>query len=206
MTWIITRSGRHFDYANPTPEAIHLPDIVHALSNNCRFNGHVKSFFSVAQHSAEGAIYAYQNYPLEIRDDVARAFLHHDFHEAYLSDFPTPLKMIIGDVLKPVEVAVDKAIFERFGVTKLMESYKKQVKEIDRIMLWSDAIRWKTDGVYTDEAGVEVASERVWVPEDFEVPEGLPETAMPPFMAHEYLSKTLCYLGGYTVEQVMLGA
>lgn len=205
MTWIMTRHGRRFDYARPTAEMVFLPDIVHALANNCRFNGHVKSFFSVAQHSAEGAIFAYQTYPLEIRDDVARAFLHHDFHEAYLSDFPTPLKMVMGDdVLKPIEAAVDAAIFERFDIAKLMATYKKDVKEIDTIMLWSDAIRWRTDG-WTTIDGVETPTDRVWVPEDFEVPDGLPETAMAPWQAREYLEHALRQLGGYTQEQIFLG-
>jgi len=45
-----TFSGKHFWPLDPKPEDINLQDIIHALSNICRFNGHTNRFYSVAEH------------------------------------------------------------------------------------------------------------------------------------------------------------
>ena len=50
-TWIQTYTGRAFDLLDPRPEQIDPLDIAHALSQICRFTGHVREFYSVAQHS-----------------------------------------------------------------------------------------------------------------------------------------------------------
>ena len=46
-----TFSGRYVNVKSPDPDTIHLTDIAHALSNICRYGGHCKHFYSVAQHS-----------------------------------------------------------------------------------------------------------------------------------------------------------
>jgi len=49
--WIQVHSGRQFWPLDPRAEEIDIGDIAHALSLVCRFTGHVKEFYSVAQHS-----------------------------------------------------------------------------------------------------------------------------------------------------------
>lgn len=49
--WIQTYSGLRLDLINPKPEQVDVVDIAHALSMIPRFGGHVKEFYSVAQHS-----------------------------------------------------------------------------------------------------------------------------------------------------------
>ena len=49
--WMTTRSGRRFQPFDPEPSTIVIEDIAWALANQCRFNGHVSQFYSVAQHS-----------------------------------------------------------------------------------------------------------------------------------------------------------
>src|SRR5215217_2415409 len=49
--WIQTRSGVKFHLLDPKPEDFRIGDIAHALSNVCRFTGHVRKFYSVAEHS-----------------------------------------------------------------------------------------------------------------------------------------------------------
>ncbi|CAJ0557650.1 unnamed protein product, partial [Mesorhabditis spiculigera] len=44
-------SGQQFDLLRPTAGMIKPLDIAHALSNLCRFNGHTRTHYSVAQHS-----------------------------------------------------------------------------------------------------------------------------------------------------------
>ena len=51
MTWILTQSGQQFDLLRPTAAMIKPVDIAHALSRLCRFNGHTRAHYSVAQHS-----------------------------------------------------------------------------------------------------------------------------------------------------------
>lgn len=89
MTWILTHSGYKFDLLNPTAAMVHPADIVHALSMICRFNGHSRRHYSVAQHSLTVvAILALEDRP----DDEKLAGLLHDAPEAYISDLTRPLK------------------------------------------------------------------------------------------------------------------
>ncbi|MFC4230551.1 hypothetical protein ACFOW1_01525 [Parasediminibacterium paludis] len=48
---IRTYTGLYMNVFDPTPEMICIEDIAHALSHQCRFSGHTKQFYSVAQHS-----------------------------------------------------------------------------------------------------------------------------------------------------------
>jgi hypothetical protein len=47
---MITVSGIVVDLFNPDPDTLLISDIAHGLANNCRWNGHTKHFWSVAQH------------------------------------------------------------------------------------------------------------------------------------------------------------
>lgn len=89
MGWIQTYSGRQIDLARPIVADIQLEDIAHALANSCRFNGHCKTFYSVAQHAVEVAKYLrhYGAHP-----KIQLWGLHHDDAEAYLGDMVQPLK------------------------------------------------------------------------------------------------------------------
>jgi hypothetical protein len=82
--WMQTFTGRAFYPLDPRPEDIDPVDIGHALSLICRYGGHVKRFYSVAEHCAlmshavapENALWA----------------LLHDATEAYVGDMVRPLK------------------------------------------------------------------------------------------------------------------
>lgn len=108
---IETASGRRYDFRNPDPDSITLEDIAHALSNVCRFAGHIRRFNSVAEHSV-----------LVSRIVEARAggeywpaaALLHDAHEAYIWDAPSPVKPLLGDVFKELGSIADKVIAEKF--------------------------------------------------------------------------------------------
>jgi uncharacterized protein len=82
--WIQTYTGRRVYPLDPSPEDIDIADIAHALSNVCRFTGHVREFYSVAQHS------------VIVSECVPAPFallgLMHDAPEAYIGDISRPLK------------------------------------------------------------------------------------------------------------------
>lgn len=84
MSWILTHSGRKFDLAKPTADMVDPTDIAHSLSMQCRFNGHTRSYYSVAQHCYLVADLVPTEHQL--------AALLHDATEAYVGDLVRPLK------------------------------------------------------------------------------------------------------------------
>lgn len=107
--FIQTYSGRKFWPLDPQPDEVHIEDIAHALSNICRFNGHVRQFYSVAEHSVFVAL----NTPIEHR----LAALLHDATEAYLCDLPRPVKHCVVGYAE-AEHRVWLAVAQRFGLSE----------------------------------------------------------------------------------------
>jgi hypothetical protein len=104
--WIQTYTGTLFTPLEPKPADIHIEDIAHSLSLQCRFTGHCKEFYSVAQHS----------YLVSLICEDPKWGLMHDASEAYLADVARPIKNSIPDLLK-AEEGLQKAIAERFGLS-----------------------------------------------------------------------------------------
>src|ERR1019366_6268112 len=80
---IRTYTGILFDFEEPEASPIRIEDIAHALSLLCRFAGHCKEFYSVAEHSVRVS-YA-------CPEEHALWGLMHDASEAYCVDVPRPL-------------------------------------------------------------------------------------------------------------------
>lgn len=123
MSAILTYTGRTVDVLVPDPEEISPIDIAHALSNLCRFTGHTRHFYSVAQHSVLVASLL----PRELRF----MGLMHDAAEAYVADMATPLKNLLPGY-HALEAAVWKAICLRFG---LPVELPPEVKHADLVAL-----------------------------------------------------------------------
>ena len=102
---IRTYTGKYVDVFAPTADMICIEDIAHALSNTPRFGGHLKYFYSVAQHSLSCA---------KCMDDYKLEALLHDASEAYLTDMPSPIKKRMSQY-KEVEDGLMKVIAEKFG-------------------------------------------------------------------------------------------
>lgn len=121
--YIRTHGGRHFCYEAISQDAIDIDDIAQALSNICRFAGHLDDFYSVAQHS----VLVSRLVPPEL----ALEALLHDASEAYCQDIPAPLKALLPDY-RDIEALVDNAIRSLFG---LPLEHSPEVKHADLVML-----------------------------------------------------------------------
>ena len=132
-TWFITHSGRDFDFADLSVGMIHWPDVATALAKVCRFGGHCKGFYSVAQHSVLVA----DILAMETDDPVIRLHgLLHDAHEAYTGDLIRPMKQLIGqDVVKQIEHSVDRVIYEKAGIDPPDDELRATIKRADLIAL-----------------------------------------------------------------------
>jgi hypothetical protein len=109
--YILTISGRKFWFDEPKPEHVAIEDIAWALSMNCRFTGHTRFFYSVAQHCYLASFLVPERFMLEA--------LLHDATETYLSDINAPAKMLLPQY-KALEKKVHLAIAAKFGVPETM--------------------------------------------------------------------------------------
>ena len=128
--WMQTAHGRLFWPLDPRADEVHVDDIAHALANQCRFAGHCREFYSVAQHSV------LVSYEVPVED--ALWGLLHDASEAYLVDLPRPVKRAseIGDAYMRAETAVMAAICDRF---RLSREQPASIKLADDVLLMTEA-------------------------------------------------------------------
>ncbi len=101
--WIQTFTGLQFWPLDPRPEHVSIVDIAHALGMKCRFTGHTRAFYSVAQHCV---LMARQAAP-----ELRRWALLHDAGEAYLPDVAKPLKPHLAG-FHEIETRVMRAVSE----------------------------------------------------------------------------------------------
>lgn len=105
--WMQTFTGRQFWPLDPRPGEVEILDIAHALANQCRYAGHCRRFYSVAEHCVLLA--------RAVTPEHRLWALLHDAAEAYLVDLPRPVKrQVVG--YHTAEAAVMAAICLRFGL------------------------------------------------------------------------------------------
>jgi len=113
--YLQTVSGRWVNPFDPDPAQLDPGDIARALANQCRFGGHCRTFYSVAQHSVIVSELVEQRGGDP--EDVFAALMH-DASEAYLGDMPHPLKhrSELGAAFKAAEADLERAIRDRFRI------------------------------------------------------------------------------------------
>ncbi len=128
--YLQTVSGRRVNPFDPDPAQLDAGDIARALANQCRFGGHSRVFYSVAQHCV-----IVSRVVEERGGDVEDVFaaLMHDAGEAYLGDMPHPLKhrSALGAAFREAEARLEVAIRERFNI----KASVPDVKAVDRALL-----------------------------------------------------------------------
>ena len=105
--WVQTYTGQIFRPFDVQLEMISIEDIAHSLSNTCRFNGHSKFFYSVAEHCVEASFI--------VPRKAALGALLHDAAEAYVGDFVGPLKKYFP-AFQELEFNILQKIHERYSV------------------------------------------------------------------------------------------
>jgi hypothetical protein len=106
--WMMTFTGRKFWPLDPHESEVELLDIAWALAHQCRYNGHGRFFYSVAEHSVLMALHFGAT-------QIGQCALLHDASEAYLGDCVRPLKRSLPQFAE-IERAVEMAIERRFRV------------------------------------------------------------------------------------------
>jgi uncharacterized protein len=128
--YLQTVSGRWVNPFDPDPAQLDAGDIARALANQCRFGGHSRVFYSVAQHCVIVSRVVEQR-----GGDVEDAFaaLMHDAGEAYLGDMPHPLKhrSALGAAFRDAEARLEEAIRDRFRIKATVP----EIKRVDRALL-----------------------------------------------------------------------
>lgn len=120
---IRTFSGRYVNVFEPSQEMICIEDIAHSLSMQCRFAGHLKRFYSVADHCVNVAYLGNSKFWL--------GGLLHDASEAYLMDIPSPIKKKLPDYQK-IEANLMCCIAAKFGFEYPLNS---EIKKYDKELL-----------------------------------------------------------------------
>lgn len=104
-------NGSYFDFNDPESADFDIEVLSHSLSNICRFTGHSRAFYSVAQHSVHVSHLVPKEYAL--------FGLLHDASEAFLGDIASPLKAMLPQY-KDLECKVQSMIFRKFGLLEVM--------------------------------------------------------------------------------------
>jgi 5'-deoxynucleotidase YfbR-like HD superfamily hydrolase len=125
--YIETVKGEKFFIDKPVFD---IETIAHALGNQCRYTGHVRKFYSVAEHSV---LVADIMHVLKLGNPFEG--LMHDAAEAYLSDIAAPWKVLLPDY-KVLEAKIEKPLRKFYGVPELMGD---GVKRADWLALFIEA-------------------------------------------------------------------
>lgn len=156
-----TFTGRQFWPMDPRADEVHIEDIAHALSLQCRYAGHCLRFYSVAEHSIHIAWWLYRN----VGPVSALQGLLHDASEAYLVDVPRPVKPHLAGY-KDAEAKVQAVIMRRFG---LPVTHNTAVKEADDRIIGDELVNLRPmdwHARHNEPLGVTLA---YWSPRDAEL-------------------------------------
>jgi uncharacterized protein len=157
--WMLTYTGISYWPLDPRPEEVEIRDIAHALSNLCRYTGHVRKFYSVAEHSV---LVSHMVAP-----EHALQGLLHDAAEAYCNDLARPLKVCLPEY-KAVEQLNFTAIMLRFALP-VVEHPTIKAADTDilineyQALMEKPTLPWSWGGTFRDKMPI-----RGWLPKKAE--------------------------------------
>ena len=134
--WMQLVNGQPFYPFAPNFEVVTIEVIAHALAHQCRYGGHSKRFYSVAEHCVKLARYVEETYTAgtpkiftehSYRSMIREALLH-DMAEAVLVDMPRPIKHSLPDY-QALEDTIYRGLAKQF---KVPERTGDVIKDLDR--------------------------------------------------------------------------
>lgn len=159
-----TVDGVLHDLADLNPYEVSLEAIATGLANQCRYNGQVKKFYSVAEHCVLLCRFAKK---ATFDEQFQKQLLMHDASEAYVGDIIRGLKDKLPEFIT-LEDQIIKKIFTRYEIAYplpvLLKEFdhricKDEMKVLQKITD-PELERWVNDG---DELGVKIKN---WTPDE----------------------------------------
>ena len=158
MNHFTTYSGIEIDVGGPpfNADMVSIIDIAHSLSSICRFGGHCRHFYSVAEHS----VHMYH------RTENEMAGLLHDSAEAYIGDVVAPLKRLLP-AIRLYEKNILKVLEVVFGVQ--LTPMLPDVSDCDKVMLYTEYDRMMEGDVYSQGTKWDEHTFYYWTPEQAKI-------------------------------------
>lgn len=158
--WLETYTGVPFKILDIDPRQINIVDIAQALSNQCRYNGHTREFFSVAEHCVHMTRYVRRMGGTPIEQLTT---LLHDASEPYMGDMIRPLKHQMP-LYRELEEKIHAAVATVYGT---IYPHPAWLKDLDTRIIHDERYQamshspnvWVTDGM----KGLEVVL-KFWPP------------------------------------------
>jgi len=134
-----TINGEKVDLIAPRTDQINMDSVAHHLAMICRYNGAVKFFYSVAEHSTILAKYILDRYG---DAELALCFLLHDAGEYVTPDVSAIYKHLV-DKLNKIEANVRDAVLVKNKIdsvyhsskSEMIDLYDKRIREDERRVL-----------------------------------------------------------------------
>ncbi len=119
---MLSASGKELNFNHFTTDMLSSWDICVSLSNICRWGGHIRQDFKVAQHT----LLVWMLAPPTLKPMA----LIHDAAEGVMGfDLPKPIKLIMGPAYDLLEERVERAVYEYYDVDY---DLKELIKPFDR--------------------------------------------------------------------------
>jgi hypothetical protein len=153
---IETFTGVMFNLLNPTIDMITIEDIAHSGSQLCRFTGHTRFHYSIAQHELLGSYLVPEKNALE--------FLLHDASESFVNDMSRPLKHMtaMGSLYRPIEENIQILVRQKYGLPAVQSPI---IHTVDNMMLLTEKRQlmgkadWSKMGIKSWEINTAVAAD-----------------------------------------------
>lgn len=145
--WIEVWPGKQFHFSQLAPSEVDIESVAHSLSQLCRYNGHTRRFYSVAEHACIMSDWVLQQPWANARD--ALTALHHDDAEFIIGDMARPVKVTIP-AFKALETEIDEVIALRFGTIYPFPAWLKEIdtriiRDERPVVMVPSSLDWGTD-------------------------------------------------------------
>lgn len=134
--WIQTMDGGAMYLLDPDPDLIRIDTLAIVLSRICRFGGHTRQFYSVAEHSVRVCRFVAAR---RVSCHLQLAALLHDAHEAYsgFGDVCRPARDLAPEIER-VQTLFDNVLARKYGFDPLLFS-SPLVRLADTVLLATEA-------------------------------------------------------------------